>query len=109
MRYCSDAGLDSSGAIRGRMREETRPTREHIFDEVRATLTEIGLSADRIRPDARLVDDLELDSLDWVDLGLRLEDKLEVSLRDEKLAVETTIGHVVDLVHGRLLGGDAAG
>ncbi len=90
------------------MREDTRLTREQIFDHVRATLTEIGIGADRIEPGARLVDDLELDSLDWIDLGLRLEELLAVTLRDEKLTVETTIQQVVELVHGLLPSAEGA-
>jgi len=90
------------------MREDTRLTREQIFDDVRATLAEVGISPQQVQPEARLVDDLELDSLDWIDLALRLEEKLPITLRDEKLAIVATVQHVVDLVHGQLSGADGA-
>jgi acyl carrier protein len=53
-------------------------------------------------PEARLVDDLALDSLDWADLALRLEETLRVELHDEKLARLATIQDVVDLIDERL-------
>ncbi len=90
------------------MSEGTPLTLEEIFDGVRATLVEIGIRRELIQPAARLVDDLELDSLDWIDLALRLEEKLPIALREEKLAVVSTVQHVVDLVHGQLAGSDDA-
>ena len=77
---------------------------ERIFDDIRATLAELGIDPERIRPDARLVDDLELDSLDWIDLALRLEEKLEVELQEERLADVHTLQQVVELIEARLSG-----
>jgi acyl carrier protein len=75
---------------------------ERIFDEIRGTLAELGIDPDRIRPDARLVDDLELDSLDWIDLALRLEERLAVALQDERLADVQTLRQVVELIEAQL-------
>jgi acyl carrier protein len=83
-----------------------KPGTTAILDEVRAIMSEIGLSPGDVAPSARLVDDLELDSLDWVDLALRLETALEVELHDEKLASLVTVQDVVDLVRERLAAGD---
>lgn len=73
-----------------------------IFDDIRATLAELGIPPDRIRPDARLVDDLELDSLDWIDLALRLEERLPVALQERRLADVETLGQVVRLIEAQL-------
>jgi acyl carrier protein len=78
------------------------PGTSAILDEVRAIMSEIGLGPEDVAPTARLVDDLDLDSLDWVDLALRLETALDVDLREEKLASLVTVQDVADLVGERL-------
>jgi acyl carrier protein len=78
------------------------PNAAAILEEVRATLSAIGLRPQDVAPSTRLVDDLDLDSLDWVDLALRLEAALEVELRDEKLASLVTVQDVIDLIGERL-------
>lgn len=77
---------------------------ERIFDDIRATLAELGVDPERIRPDARLVDDLELDSLDWIDLALRLEEKLPVELQERRLADVQTLAEVVAEIEAQLGG-----
>jgi acyl carrier protein len=77
---------------------------ERIFDDVRATLSELGIDPERIRPDARLVDDLELDSLDWIDLAMRLEERLPVALQERRLAEVHTLAEVVAEIEAQLDG-----
>jgi acyl carrier protein len=77
---------------------------ERIFDDIRAALAELGIAADRIRPDARLVDDLELDSLDWIDLAQRLEERLPVALQEQRLADVETLQQMVELIESQLSG-----
>jgi acyl carrier protein len=71
------------------------------LDEVRAIMSEIGLCPADVAADARLVDDLGLDSLDWVDFALRVETLLGIELRDEKLASLVTVADVAELVRER--------
>lgn len=73
-----------------------------LLDRVRAALEAIGLDPARVTPRARLVDDLDLDSLDWVDLAQRLEEELAVCVREEHLASFPTIADVVSLLRARL-------
>lgn len=55
-----------------------------LEEKVKAVLYDrLGVHPDDIKMDSKLRDDLDADSLDLVDLGLRLEDELKVeSLKD---------------------------
>jgi len=49
-------------------------TREQIYEAIRAALMELfEIDAERITPEARLAEDLEIDSIDAVDLMDRLK------------------------------------
>lgn len=52
----------------------------------------------RLRPEARLVEDLELDSLDGVDLIVALERRLGLRLPDRAVEQAATLGEVVVLL-----------
>jgi acyl carrier protein len=69
-----------------------------VLDEIRATLAELGLDPADVGPAAQLADDLDLDSLDWVDLAMRLEDAFGVTLREERFDSLRTVQDVVELI-----------
>jgi acyl carrier protein len=75
--------------------------------EIEARVAEIltnrlGLAAGDIRPEARLVDDLGMDSLDAVELAIAVERQFHVGLSDEQVAKLATVADITALVH-RLL------
>ena len=79
------------------------PSEESIRKDLTRVLTTIfGLRAEQIVPTARLVEDLELDSLDWVDLVVRLEQETGLEITEEELGVIRTVQDVVDLIRGKL-------
>lgn len=78
--------------------------REQVFDRIRAAMARLDLAPPDLGPEARLVDDLDLDSLDWADLRLQLEEDFDVVLDDEKLASVRTVQDVVDRVVAALAG-----
>lgn len=47
-----------------------------------------------------LIDDLEMDSIDAVDMAVRLEEKTGFRLSEDELKSIQTIQDVVDLIHG---------
>jgi acyl carrier protein len=47
-----------------------------------------------------LIDDLDLDSIDAVDMAVRLEEKTGYRFAEEELRSVTTIQDVVDLIDG---------
>ena len=50
-------------------------TKEEIFDKLKAVLSkEFEIEEDKITPAAKLADDLELDSIDSIDLIVKMKD-----------------------------------
>lgn len=82
---------------------------EALLGHVRVALGDLGLDPARVTPGARLVDDLELDSLDWVDLAQRLEGEIPVRIREERLSSLATVADVVTLLRTRLEGASGRG
>jgi acyl carrier protein len=86
---------------------------EEIVATVNTILTkEFELKPERLSPDARLIDDLELDSLDAVDLIAALETELGGRVAEDKARAVRTVGDVYALVEHeveRRLGGGGAG
>lgn len=72
-------------------------------DEIKAKLTDIlvemyELEPDRIALDARLYEDLALDSIDAVDLIVRLKELTQADIAPERVKEIRTVEDVVDLV-----------
>ena len=61
------------------------------------------LDADRVQPAARLVEDLELDSLDAMDLAVKVEETTGLALEEAQLRELRTIEDVIVVV-GALVG-----
>ncbi len=60
---------------------------------------EFELDAEAMVPEARLVDDLEMDSLDFVDLVIVLQNAFDVKLRDDPNVREIrTLGDLHTLI-----------
>ena len=79
------------------------PSRDEILLVLKAVLSEhFGLRREQIVPEAHLVDDLDLDSIDWIDLAVRLEMETGQKLDESELTSLRTIQDVVDVVHRRL-------
>jgi acyl carrier protein len=79
----------------------------HPQDEILKWVVEIlvhefGLDAANLRPETRLVDDLDLDSIDAIDMAVRIEEKTRLALDGEDLQSIQTIQDAVDLIHARL-------
>ena len=55
-----------------------------------------------LRPDSHLVDDLDLDSIDAIDLTVRLEERTGLAFKEDDLKAIETIQDVVDFLHERL-------
>ncbi len=80
------------------------PSKEEIFSMVRDVLvSEFEIDFEKALSGAHLVDDLDLDSIDAIDLAVRLEQKYEQTLEEDELKSLETIGDIVNLVHGKLL------
>ncbi|MDW2743919.1 acyl carrier protein [Atlantibacter subterraneus] len=74
-----------------------------IYQEVSALLTQLfEIPAEDISPEARLYEDLELDSIDAVDMVVHLQKKTGKKIKPETFKSVRTVQDVVDAVE-RLL------
>lgn len=80
-----------------------RASRREILDWVTEVVhQEFDFDSNEIRLDTHLIDDLDLDSIDAIDMAVRLEERTSISFSEEDLNSLRTIGDVVDLIDGRL-------
>ncbi|MBB1117322.1 acyl carrier protein [Stenotrophomonas sp. W1S232] len=78
-------------------------TKNELFQHiVRILQDSFEIEAGRIAPEARLYEDLDIDSIDAVDLIVQLKPLLGSSLKPEAFKTVRTVQDVVDVVHGLL-------
>jgi len=74
-------------------------TRDEILASIRATLvTNFEVPEDRVTEDARLMEDLELDSIDAIDMAVQIQEMTSVRVEEDELKKLRTVGDTVDLV-----------
>ena len=74
-------------------------TREEAYQSISGHLIEIfEINPDDIKPDAKLVDDLELDSIDAVDMMVQLQEETGKKVSPEQFENAVTVGDLADLV-----------
>ena len=82
-------------------------SREEIFVTLRSALVELfELDAERVTLEASLYEDLEIDSIDAVDLIVQLKPMLGGNLRPEAFKSVRSVQDVVDALHAMMHGGD---
>lgn len=75
------------------------PSADEIYAHVRSLLVELfEVDPQRITPEARLYQDLEIDSIDAIDLVLKLKDFTGRKLKPEEFKHVRTVGDVVKAV-----------
>ncbi|MGL5284647.1 acyl carrier protein [Aeromonas sp. RU39B] len=78
-------------------------TREEIFNEIRSALVDLfEIDADAVTMDAQLYQQLELDSIDAIDLVVHLQKLTGKKIKPEEFKSVRTVADVVDAVE-RLL------
>ncbi len=76
-----------------------RYTREQIFDRLKEILADdFEIEPEKLVPDANLFEDLELDSIDAVDLAVKLQEFTEKKISPENFKQIKTIDDVVTAV-----------
>jgi acyl carrier protein len=75
-------------------------SKEQIEGRVIDALVEFGEERENITPQAKF-EDLEVDSLDLVELAQIVEDEYGVEIKDSDLDKVQTVGDVVDLIAER--------
>ena len=78
-------------------------TREEIFEQIREILMqEFELRGDEVLPTSHLIDDLDLDSIDAIDMAVKLEEIAGVEVEEKQLRELRVVQDVVDLVYSHL-------
>ena len=74
--------------------------KEAIYERIASILQEtFEIDASRITPDARLYDDLDIDSIDAVDLIVQLKPWVGKRLNADAFKAARTVQDVVDALH----------
>lgn len=69
------------------------------FERVRKILAEqLSISEAKIKPESKIVDDLQADSLDMVELISEIESEFDISVSDDDIAKLVTVQDVVDFL-----------
>jgi acyl carrier protein len=81
------------------------PSKEAIFAELQRVFSEeFGFAESTLLPETRIVDDLDLDSIDFVDMAVALEVRLGPKFLEDDLTNLRTLRDVVDIIHVKLSG-----
>jgi len=84
-------------------------TNQDIFDRLREILIEtFDIDPAAIHPEARLYDDLDIDSIDAVDLIVKLKPLVGKKLQPEAFKAVRSLQDVVDALQGLIKEPDAA-
>lgn len=82
-------------------------TKEQLLQRIAAILHEtFDIEPSRVHPGARLGEDLDIDSIDAVDLIVQLKPLLGSALRPEAFKSVRTVSDVVEAVHHMMSKGD---
>ncbi|WP_297700863.1 acyl carrier protein [uncultured Fibrobacter sp.] len=74
--------------------------KQAIFDKLKAALIEdFEMDEAKVTPEARLYEDLELDSIDAVDLIVKLKSLLPTNIDPEVFKTVRTVQDVVDAIY----------
>ena len=74
-------------------------SREEIFDQLRGHLRDLfAIDPETVRWETRLYQDLDLDSIDAVDLVVRLQQETGKKIKPEDFKAVRTVGDVVEVI-----------
>lgn len=84
-------------------------TKQELFNHLVSILHEtFDIEATNVKPESRLFEDLDIDSIDAVDLLVKLKPIVGKRLQPDAFKSVRTIQDVVDAVHGLLDGASPA-
>ena len=74
-----------------------------VFEKVKGLFVEdLGIDESKVTMDAKLEEDLEIDSLGIVEVVMAFEDEFGIEIDDEELSDVTTVGQAVNLLHSKI-------
>lgn len=80
-------------------------TRQEIEEKVRAFLIDdLEIDEEKIFPDAKLKEDMGIDSLDFVDIVVIVERNFGFKIKPEEMAGVTTLSQFCDYIESKVAG-----
>ena len=74
-----------------------------VFEKVRGLFVEdLGIDESKVTMEAKLEEDLEIESLGIVEVVMAFEDEFEIEIDDDELADVSTVGQAVQLLHSKI-------
>ena len=74
-----------------------------VFEKVKGLFVEdLGIDESKVTMEAKLEEDLEIDSLGIVEVVMAFEDEFEIEIDDEELSDVSTVGEAVSLLHSKI-------
>ena len=74
-----------------------------VFEKVKNLFVdELGIDAEKVTMEAKLEEDLDIDSLGIVEVVMAFEDEFEIEIDDEELTDFGTVGQAVNLLHSKI-------
>ena len=74
-----------------------------VFEKVKSLFVEdLGIDESKVTMDAKLEEDLEIDSLGIVEVVMAFEDEFGIEIDDVELADVSTVGQAVNLLHSKI-------
>ena len=74
-----------------------------VFDKVKGLFVEdLGIDESKVTMEAKLEEDLEIDSSGIVEVVMAFEDEFDIEIDDEELADVSTVGEAVKLLHSKI-------
>ncbi|MBT3873973.1 MAG: acyl carrier protein [Actinobacteria bacterium] len=74
-----------------------------VFEKVKHLFVdELGIDAEKVTMEAKLEEDLDIDSLGIVEVVMAFEDEFEIEIDDEELTDVGTVGQAVNLLHSKI-------
>ena len=84
-------------------------SKDEILEKVREIFDELfEVEPERVQPDARLYEDLDIDSIDAVDLVVQLKEVTGRKIDPEEFKAVRTVGDVVDTIHAMMAPAEGA-
>ncbi|MCL6736745.1 acyl carrier protein [Streptomyces neyagawaensis] len=78
-------------------------TNAAVLDDLALVIADLSqIDVSDIAPEKSFQEDLDIDSLELVELGVRVEEKFSVKIPDDVLGTLKTVGAMADFVAGQL-------
>lgn len=78
-------------------------TKQEILERIQKILADqLSIEPETIEMTSNIIEDLNADSIDFVDLVMSLESEFDMAIMDEEAERIRTVGDAVDFIHAHL-------